>query len=118
MSSSSDKLLAIIILRYFILDTNLICLLFTVNQGSVAIFKYLQEKNIALVFSQLKTTFRTAAKLAYASTNFCKPFKLGAKQQMSSAYKMLFMHLLPQQMSSAYKMLFMHLLPIQHPMFN
>jgi len=51
-----------------------------------------QEKNIALVFSQLKTTLCTAAKLAHASISFCKPFKLGAKQQMSSEYKMLFMH--------------------------
>jgi len=39
MSSSSDKLLAIIILRYFIglLDTNLICLLFRIDFATVKV---------------------------------------------------------------------------------
>jgi len=53
MSRPSDKLLALIIPRYFLLDKNLICLLFRVSLGLVAIFKYLEEKNTALVSSQI-----------------------------------------------------------------
>ena len=48
-----------------------------------------------MVFLQLKTILCFAANLTQVSTSLCKPLKLGAKQQMSSAYIRLFKQLSP-----------------------